>query len=393
MSIGLYVHIPFCLQQCPYCDFATQANNEALYQDYCQSLRLEIQSKAHWCSDKEVASLYFGGGTPSLLPPSLMLTLIQEFEKQGFRFLPDCERSLEINPGTLDENSLAEWLAIGINRFSVGAQSFHPELLKQIGRKHSPADTVETLSLLNAQNLNYSFDLLFSLPGQSLAHLDHDLEQIARFRPKHLSAYYLTIPSQHSLQRGRPNETTELQMFDRIERQLHKLGYQHYEISNFAQPGFISQHNYRCWKGDKYLGIGMSAHSYLWQDQQAFRFWNPNSTTAWQRQLTQLPKPCKIEDLGNNQFEILSDTDRINDALHTGLRLVEGFRLQEQLDMATADQLDQIRKQCESLRQLGYLHKGEKIRLRKKGRRNLNYVLERLFLSESQRMAGSEERI
>ncbi|MEC9281707.1 MAG: radical SAM family heme chaperone HemW [Bdellovibrionota bacterium] len=382
MAIGLYVHIPFCIQQCPYCDFSTEINQEENHEDYIEQLKKEIAVKSNWAADKNVRSLYFGGGTPSLVQPKYILSLIKEFEKYGFNFLDDVEITLEINPGTISEDSLGKYLEMGINRFSVGAQSFNDKILNKIGRKHSSEDTVITLDLLNKHKLNYSFDLLFSLPDQSMHELALDLASLNSFSPKHISTYYLTIPQKHPLNQNRPNEDTELEMFDFIEDQLNSFGFNQYEISNHSKEGFESKHNYHTWLGGQYLGVGMSAHSYLEMGGSKYRFWNPNTTQAWKNSLRNNLENMKIKDLPNSRFEILSKIDQLNDSVHTGLRLKEGFSEEKIISQLSMLQLSVWKKEIDLLIRQNYLLKTPNVSLSRKGKRMLNFVLEKLFISE-----------
>lgn len=382
MAIGLYVHIPFCIQQCPYCDFSTELNQTDHHQDYIEHLKKEIALKSNWPADKVVRSLYFGGGTPSLVQPKYILSLIEEFEKYGFHFLNDVEITLEINPGTINEESLGEYIQMGVNRFSVGAQSFNDRILNKIGRKHSSQDTVITLDLLNKHELNYSFDLLFSLPEQSMNDLALDLASLKSFSPKHISTYYLTIPQKHRLNLDRPDEDTELEMFDFIEDQLDSFGFNQYEISNHAQRGFESKHNYHTWLGGQYLGLGMSAHSFLEIESEKYRFWNPATTKAWKNSLNSLQATEKIKALPKERYEKLSTVDQLNDFVHTGLRLKEGFSEDHILNQLQNMQIKQWQESLSLLIEQNYLQKNPKISLSKKGKRMLNFVLEKLFITE-----------
>ncbi|MEE6248800.1 MAG: radical SAM family heme chaperone HemW [Bdellovibrionota bacterium] len=382
MAIGLYVHIPFCIQQCPYCDFSTEINQQENHHNYIELLKKEIALKSNWAADKNVRSLYFGGGTPSLVQPKYILSLIKEFEKYGFYFLEDVEITLEINPGTISEESLGEYLQMGVNRFSVGAQSFNDNILNKIGRKHSAQDTIKTLDLLNKHKLNYSFDLLFSLPGQSMKDLALDLATLNSFSPKHISTYYLTIPQRHSLNLNRPDEDTELEMFDFIEDKLDSYGFNQYEISNHALKNFESKHNYHTWLGGQYLGIGMSAHSFIEHNDDKFRFWNPNTTKAWEKSLEVLKPKMKVSDQSPERFEKLTKIDHLNDFVHTGLRLKEGFSEKKLMESLDKEKQNEWILMANSLVEQNYLLRDENISLTKKGKRMLNFVLEKLFISE-----------
>ena len=284
MSFGVYVHIPYCLQRCTYCDFATYEKDKILpSSQYVALIQEEIRQKAAAFPEKNLSTVYFGGGTPSLLPSSEILTILDELEKQGFKRSPDTEITIEINPATIDEVKLADYRSAGINRFSVGAQTFDDPLLKSVHREHNAAQTRETLQILAGKGLNYSFDLLFALPNQTLEILRRDLEEVLHYLPPHVSPYCLTVPEGHVLSKSRPLEDIQLEMFDMIRTTLEKAGYVRYEISNFARPGFESRHNSLYWEDQPYWGLGLSAHSYMPWEKFGTRFWNPSAIGAYQQ--------------------------------------------------------------------------------------------------------------
>jgi oxygen-independent coproporphyrinogen-3 oxidase len=325
--------------------------------------------------EKKVDSLYFGGGTPSLLKPVQLDKIISSFKESGFIFDDNFECSIEINPGTIDQNQIENYLKIGINRFSLGAQSFNDDFLKNIGRLHSSKDTIDSIEILNNNKLNYSFDLLFALPKQSLKDLQTDLKKIERYLPPHISSYYLTIPKKHQLNKNRAPEEEQLQMFDFLESALSDMGYEQYEISNFARNKKYARHNLSAWLGGHYWGIGVSAHSHLQFKEENFRFWNPNTINSWQNSLEeQMIGSWNDESL----YEKLRPIDIANDSVHTGLRLSRGFRL-ETIDKAFHSEL---LPKLSKLQEDGFLLlDNEHWKLNKKGRRLLNYVLENLFLA------------
>ncbi len=330
MALSLYVHIPYCIQRCRYCDFTTFEQSQIMPPtEYVELLLREIRQRQQLVSDRELRSIYFGGGTPSLIPASLIVSIMEELAKWGFYRGPNCEITLEINPATLDQEKLALYRQAGFNRFSVGAQSFSDRLLKACGREHSAQDTRETLALLNSQGLNYSFDLLFALPGQSLADLEQDILEVLDFRPPHLSAYCLTVPEGHPMSKGRPPEGEQIQMFDLIEDSLSQIGVFKYEISNFARRGFESQHNMVYWTGESFWGLGLSAHSYFSQPGWGRRFWNPKSFPQYE---SQLGNPVLEESsegpwslLPQDQREILQAHEALTDYCHISLRLKSGL--------------------------------------------------------------------
>ena len=328
MALSVYIHIPYCLQRCRYCDFTTFEWSQIVPpEQYVSWLRQEIRNRHQGLFDRSIRTIYFGGGTPSLLDAELIISILEELNNAGFRRTDDCEVTIEINPATMDQEKLEKYLRAGINRFSVGAQSFHDSLLKDCGRKHSAQETRETLSILKNLNLNYSFDLLFALPHQTLDMVKQDVEEALSFQPHHLSAYCLTVPEGHPMSFGRAPEDEQVQMFDWIETRLAKNGLYKYEISNFARPGFESQHNMAYWSDRSYWGLGLSAHSYF-PDAGPFgtRFWNPKSLDDYKKQTQILSvgrKPFEL--LPPDQKESLLEHEALTDFCHMFLRTATGL--------------------------------------------------------------------
>lgn len=331
MGLAIYTHIPYCLQRCRYCDFTTfEASQIMPSQNYVTLIEAEIKGRAKSFSAQPVSSLYFGGGTPSLLPPEQILTIIRGLANEGLNVTPLTEVTIEINPATIDEAKILAYLKYGINRFSVGAQTFSDELLRLCGRRHTADDTRQTLRLLQKFKVNYSFDLLFALPGQSLQDLDLDLQEVLEFSPPHLSAYCLTVPEGHPMASGRPEEDDQIAMFERIESRLSSIGLRKYEISNFAVPGFESRHNMAYWTDQPYWGLGLSAHSYL-PNLGPFgtRFWNPKDFVTYENQTKLFAKSPDFppEILGADGFERLSLAESMTDFGHMHLRTLQGLSL------------------------------------------------------------------
>lgn len=322
MSLSVYVHIPFCLQRCRYCDFTTFEQSEILKPEaYVGQVIEEIRNRHALWPNREIGTLYYGGGTPSLIAPELIVAIKRELANVGFRFARDAEVTIEINPATLTREKLDVYLEAGVNRFSVGAQTFDDELLKMCGRKHSAADTRATLDLLRGHN--YSFDLLFALPKQNSDGLARDLEEVAQYRPPHLSAYCLTVPEGHPMSTGRAPEDEQVEMFHQIERALLDIDLRKYEISNFARPGFESRHNGVYWRDEDYWGIGLSSHSYR-RDGMGLRFWNPKSLKAYAAQVGLTGASFETL-LPADQWEALTPAEALTDFNHMFLRTMAGL--------------------------------------------------------------------
>jgi len=270
---GIYVHIPFCLQHCHYCDFATVTRNDHNEKEtYVNYLGKEIQFHSKFVSHRGLSSLYFGGGTPSLLSPKMFEKIFFYLEKAGFIITPQTEVTMEINPGTLSKEQIGDLVDLGFNRFSLGVQSFNDDFLKSCGRRHSSSETRSTLEHLKYKDVLINMDFLFLLPKQNLKNLQEDLKEFLEWNPQHISPYGLDVPSHHSLAKIQPSEPIQTRMYKFLWGELEDNGFQQYEISNFCRNNYKSVHNRLYWNDFSYWGIGLGAHSYFNNDSWGYRF-------------------------------------------------------------------------------------------------------------------------
>lgn len=332
MAFGVYVHIPYCIQRCTYCDFATYEQSKILPPDqYVDLVLKEIRQKRGYYAPQSLDTIYFGGGTPSLIPAHLIVAIIKELGSYGYTTRPDTEITIEINPATISEEKLKIYLDNDVNRFSVGAQTFDDRLLKMVHREHSAKQTLETLDLLRAHNLNFSFDILFALPSQTVEGLRNDVRIAIEQGAKHISPYCLTVPDGHPLSKGRPVDDEQVEMFDILANELTAKGFQQYEISNFALPGYESKHNLLYWIDEPYWGLGLSAHSYSKESPWGTRYWNLNSIGEYQKQILALDGQefnSPAQQLPTAQFEQLEMHQALTDFCHTSMRLMRGLNVQ-----------------------------------------------------------------
>jgi oxygen-independent coproporphyrinogen-3 oxidase len=265
---SLYFHIPFCVRRCAYCDFNTYAGQESLIPAYVQALCREIEFVAHEAPRRLTAhTIFFGGGTPSLLSPSQFETIL-DVVRESFDLAPRSEISFEANPGTVTLGSLQDLRQLGFNRLSLGVQSMHPQELHQLERIHDPFNVIEAVSWARRAGFdNLNLDLIFGLPGQTLARWQESLKFTLQFHPEHLSLYALTVeqgtPFGRWAQRGlipMPDPDAAADMFEWAGEMLEAAGFEQYEISNWARPGRQCQHNLQYWRGQPYLGFGAGAH-------------------------------------------------------------------------------------------------------------------------------------
>jgi oxygen-independent coproporphyrinogen-3 oxidase len=263
--VGVYLHIPFCVKKCYYCDFACYAGQEQHIDAYVEAMTREIAAYA----GLEAETIYFGGGTPSVLTPRQLDTIMSALHRH-LRILPGAEATMEVNPGTGSPElwkTAHDW---GIRRMSLGVQTFSPELLKRIGRDHAPEDVPRTLEALRAAGIsNLSLDLMYALPGQTMADWEESITQALSLEPKHFSIYSLILEEQTVFgawhRKGKlqlVDEDLEIAMAEVLEARMRGAGFMQYEISSWTQPSFESRHNTRYWVNAPFIGLGTGAHSY-----------------------------------------------------------------------------------------------------------------------------------
>ena len=261
---GIYIHIPFCVKKCNYCDFASYPQKLSLQDEYITALIGEMTQYKGTKAD----TVYIGGGTPSVLSEENTARLLKAVN-EIFCLSAHTEFTVEVNPKTIDKEKADLYINMGVNRISIGSQSFCNDELKTLGRIHTAEDTVETYKLLrNAGFKNISLDLMYALPGQTMESLGTSVKRLLSLNPEHISCYGLKIeegtPFYSMLQKGdiaESDEDTFADMYEYIRRELAKAGYNHYEISNFAKEGRESRHNLKYWQNEDYLGFGLCASS------------------------------------------------------------------------------------------------------------------------------------
>lgn len=263
-EIGLYIHIPFCKHKCDYCDFVSFANREEIIEKYMIQLIEEINDEN--LEQYKITTIYIGGGTPSFIPSKYIKNILEKINKKYAK-----ELTIEVNPGTVDRNKLQDYFNSGINRLSIGVQSRNDKILRSIGRIHTYEQFLNTYNLAKEIGFNnINIDLMIGLPHQTLEDLKKTIEEAIKLDPKHISVYSLILEEGTKLENlvssnkiELPTENQERRMYWFVKESLEKAGYNHYEISNFAKPGFESKHNVNCWEQKEYIGIGLAAHSYM----------------------------------------------------------------------------------------------------------------------------------
>jgi oxygen-independent coproporphyrinogen-3 oxidase len=312
--------VPFCTRACHYCDFTFTTNTKKIA-SYLEALKLEIEASKGWFNDKSIKTLYWGGGTPSILGKAELEEIIQKLREVGVR-TPLEECTLELNPEHATKTYLSALKEIDINRLSIGIQSFDDKFLQSLNRSHSATKATDAVALAKDTGFqNISIDLMFALPGQTLDELKKDVEKALALHSTHISLYQLTIEDKtyfgRQLAKGKlspSEETLQAVMLEYIIDTLTDAGFEHYEISNFAKPGYRAVHNSAYWNGRAYRGFGPGAHSF---DGYVTR--GSNSTSVGQY----IQK--SLAGISTMALEHLSPTQRLNESMMTGLRTIEGF--------------------------------------------------------------------
>ena len=333
---GLYIHIPFCVQKCRYCDFLSFPAGEDEKADYVTLLCEELEKRSTCFSDHSIATVYVGGGTPSCLSAEQMNRIFEKV-KACYRLQEEAEVTVEVNPGTVEGEKLLAYRDMGINRLSIGLQSTHDSLLKTLGRIHTLEDFLHTYHGARKAGFdNISVDLMSALPGQNKEMLRTTLEQVIALQPEHISCYSLIVEEGTPFYRMRdqmcfPDEEEDREMYEMTGRMLTEAGYRRYEISNYAKEGKTSVHNSSYWKRVPYLGVGLGASSFI----EEHRFSNPSSMPEYRQMVA--------AGLGKDHLQIwkmadpdtvtaLSKEDCMEEFMFLGLRMMEGVSEAEFMD-------------------------------------------------------------
>jgi oxygen-independent coproporphyrinogen III oxidase len=374
-SLGLYIHIPFCRQRCHFCAFYLEIYREPAAEAFVSALHSELRLYGGEArtSGRPIQSIYFGGGTPTVLTVPQLAGILNAVHR-SFVVHPDCEVTLEAHPGTVTESGLSALRRSGVTRLSFGAESMHDAELAGIGRPGGSAETAAAVAAARrAGFMNVSVDVMYGLPGQTVESWVRTLTACRELSPSHLSCYALTVESgtrfakdvQHDPERG-PDQTRQIEMEGAAEAVLGEAGYTRYEISNYAKDGFECRHNLLYWTQGEYLGIGPSAQSFV----DGVRFGNIAHLTAYEAALAESRLPVE-------ERTVLSPQERLRDAVIFGLRLTGGIPTSAVNDHAANYG---YRKVVDRLRAQKLLEDdGDRTRLSAQGRLHADTVAEQLF--------------
>ena len=332
MQFGVYIHFPYCLSKCPYCDFASRAEEVIPQERYTGAVLRELRARGEQFPGREASSIYFGGGTPSLWDPEQLGRVLGAI-RTLWRVRPEAEVTLEANPGTTDEARFAAFRALGVNRLSIGVQSFAPAQLVALGRRHSGPDAVRAFQTARAAGFrNVSLDLIHGAERQTPALAASDAAAAVALGPEHISCYALTltglaeeVPMAKAVRRGEltlPDDESVSDMGDAVRGELARGGYARYEISNYARPGFEAVHNSLYWRGAEYAAAGCGACGFRRQGGGGERYANDRSPERYME---------RVERTGTGEAsaERIAPAEHLRERIFTGLRLASGVDLAE----------------------------------------------------------------
>lgn len=372
-KLGIYIHIPFCLKKCNYCDFYSMVRNDESEYKFTESVLNEIRSYRDIVKEEYIAdTIFFGGGTPTIVKPSCLGKIINTLN-ETIEIDEDCEITMEANPNTLTEDKLKQYKEMGINRLSIGIQSLNDEILKKIGRVHCSREAIEAIDMAKSTGFeNINADIMFNIPGQRVEDIKNDLHEIIQNGVKHISFYSLKLEEgtpMYIMEKTHkiimPDEEYERKMYYAGRNVMKKNHLYQYEISNFAYKGFECRHNLKYWNQEEYIGFGPSAHSFL----NNIRYSNPSDLKVYQRERSSRRFQRTIQ-------EKLEKDDLMFEYIMLKLRLKEGLNMKTFNDKFSADFCKLYSKQIEQLIKNCLLEiDGGSIRLTLKGMDISNYVI------------------
>ena len=385
-EMELYIHVPFCIKKCAYCDFLSAPAGEEERQRYVETMIKEIQGYRKKYQEYCVTTIFVGGGTPSVLSGEQIKEVFNAL-RASFVIDTQAEITIEVNPGTVTEEKVEAWMQAGVNRISIGLQSVNDEELQMLGRMHTYKDFLNTYHLLRDKGFNnLNIDLISAIPGQTLESWKKTLSTVAELEPEHISAYSLIVEegtpfysiygeggadgNLESMVQPLPDEETERFIYEETETILQKYGYDRYEISNYAKPGYACRHNEGYWRRVNYLGVGLGASSLI--ENQRFRNFSTYDVYMDAKQKKKL---------FHEEVESLSVTDEMEEFIFLGLRMMSGIS-REEFQKKFGKKIETVyEKQIQQLKKDGLIEFVEnRIRLTKRGIDISNYVFEQFLL-------------
>ena len=361
-NLGIYIHIPFCIKKCSYCDFISFENKLDFQGKYIEQLKKEIESQKEILKNSDITTIYIGGGTPSAIKSKYIVEIINYLNEYiNFKESNNIEITIEVNPGTVTKQKLTDYYNSGINRISIGLQCVQDRLLKIIGRIHNFEQFLETFKMAREVGFkNINVDLMIGLPEQNIEDIKQSIEKILELNPEHISVYSLIVEEGTKISKKieagfyqLPDEELERMEYSYVKNKLELAGYNHYEISNFAKEGFFSKHNLNCWKQEEYLGFGIAAHSYY--DNIRFsntidlnKYLNATSKDFEEDNIENMIKLVKSNSL-KEIHEVQSELDKKREYMLLGLRTLKGVSITEFKQKFIENPIYLFRKELEKL--------------------------------------------
>ena len=346
---SIYVHLPWCRSKCPYCDFNSHVlNDESKINTYTKLIIKDIENEAKKFKQSKLKTIFIGGGTPNLFDPISIAKIFYSINT-NFDIESNCEITMEINPGSIKKVKLMEYRSIGINRLSIGAQTFNEKLLKSIGRDHSPKHIESVFKAANEVKFeSINIDLMFGLPNQSRVMAKNDINKIIDLSPEHISYYQLTIEPNTKFFYDKPNGLPTSDKQNLIQEDclnlLEKAGYERYEISAFSKKNFECKHNLNYWRFGDYIAVGAGAHGkYRLTIDDIIRYQNASNPNIYMKNI--------ISNESSHKEKLLSNSDKIFEFMLNNLRLMSGFSIAH-FESATGLKYDAIEKKLSELNNL-----------------------------------------
>lgn len=378
-ELSIYIHIPFCASKCSYCAFCSMVTNDETKSSYLSALLDEIKIRGKEVGGQYfVKTIYIGGGTPSVLPSGYIKNIISEVNK-FFVVKNDAEITIEINPNSLNEEKVREYLSCGINRFSVGLQSSSEQTLKLLGRTHTVKDFERAIKMLkSAGATNISSDIIIGLPNEKQEDVNNSIELISSLGVHHISMYMLELAEGTKLEKvvnggilALPKEEETIKTYYKASSLLKSLGYNRYELSNFSKPGYESRHNSCYWDRGEYLGLGLSAHSFL----NGFRFANTNQLPAYISHINRRQIPLEFKDE-------ITTIEAKEETIMLSLRKSSGLDLEAYKNEFGEDLIQEKNSELVDLVKEGFiiLTNTGHLKLTEKGFMVINKIIEKLAL-------------
>ena len=376
-GLSLYIHWPFCTSKCPYCDFNSHVSASIDAHEWFNAYKQELQFFKQWLPERKIKTIFFGGGTPSLMPPWLVEDVLSEIAKLWP--VGDVEITLEANPGSVELAKLQAFKSAGVNRLSMGVQSLRDESLRFLGRLHNREEAIKAIELVSNTFERYSFDLIYARPEQSLEDWREELSEALTYTHDHISAYQLIIEPGTAFytkyQRGEfklPDEDLSADMYDLTKDMLLEKGLLAYEVSNYAKPGSESQHNLVYWRYEDYVGIGPGAHGRIYDNGIKKAIKNVRAPKLWLEAVAE--KEQGVQEIVNlNHGEIAQEI------IIMGLRLAEGISLRNDYGIELFDYLKP--EAISKFKEAGLLSIDNNwLKLNFEGRKILNYIVAELLV-------------